>query len=85
MKREKREPIDGFRKLEFVFPCQFSKIKRSYSVNREPVPVVEYMVPNLSNGKEYEFRVAAVNKAGPGDYGQSKYSIYKLFLFVLSF
>jgi hypothetical protein len=40
-----------------------------FRVNREPVSGVEYTVPNLVDGKEYEFRVAAVNKAGPGEFG----------------
>ena len=42
------------------------------SVNREPVSGVEYTVPGLVDGKEYEFRVAAVNKAGPGEYGKRR-------------
>lgn len=41
-----------------------------FRVNREPLPGVEFTVPNLVDGKEYEFRVAAVNKAGPGDFGR---------------
>lgn len=40
-----------------------------FRVNREPTSAVEYTVPNLVDGREYEFRVAAVNKAGPGEYG----------------
>ncbi len=40
-----------------------------FRVNREPVSGVEYTIPNLVDGKEYEFRVAAVNKAGPGEFG----------------
>ena len=39
------------------------------SVNREPSTGVEYTVPGLTDGKEYEFRVAAVNRAGPGEFG----------------
>jgi hypothetical protein len=42
-----------------------------FSVNREPVSGIEYTVPNLVDGKEYEFRVAAVNKAGPGEFGKN--------------
>ncbi|CAF1005403.1 unnamed protein product [Adineta steineri] len=44
-------------------------------VNREPIPGIEYTVPGLTNGKEYEFRVAATNKAGSGDYAQTDGSI----------
>ncbi|CAF1142161.1 unnamed protein product [Rotaria sordida] len=40
-------------------------------VNRETIPGLEYTVPGLANGKEYEFRVAAVNKAGPGEYANT--------------
>ncbi|CAF4189098.1 unnamed protein product [Rotaria sp. Silwood2] len=40
-------------------------------VNREPIPSVEYTVPGLVDGKEYEFRVAAVNRAGPGDFAKT--------------
>ncbi|CAF1402962.1 unnamed protein product, partial [Adineta steineri] len=44
-------------------------------VNREPISGIEYTVPGLTNGKEYEFRIAATNKAGPGDYAQTDGSI----------
>jgi hypothetical protein len=47
----------------------------NFSVNREPVSGIEYTVPGLVDGKEYEFRVAAVNKAGPGEYGRNPYLI----------
>jgi hypothetical protein len=43
-----------------------------FSVNREPTSGVEYTVPNLADGKEYEFRVAAVNRAGPGEYAKTE-------------
>ena len=43
----------------------------SFSVNREPASGTEYTVPGLVDGKEYEFRVAAVNRAGPGEYGKT--------------
>ena len=42
-------------------------------VNREPVTGVEYTVPGLIDGKEYEFRVAAVNRAGPGEFGEAAF------------
>ncbi|CAF0817484.1 unnamed protein product, partial [Didymodactylos carnosus] len=44
-------------------------------VNREPVAGQEHTVPGLTNGKEYEFRVAAVNKAGPSEYAQTESAI----------
>ncbi len=46
-----------------------------FRVNREPVSGTEYTVSNLVDGKEYEFRVAAVNKAGPGEYGINLYDL----------
>lgn len=73
MKRKKKELIDGFRKkrkIKRLFQDDCYKI-RSFRVTREPVSGVEYTVPNLIDGREYEFRVAAVNKAGPGEYGNS--------------
>jgi hypothetical protein len=48
----------------------------SFRVNREPISGVEHTIPGLVDGKEYEFRVAAVNKAGPGEYGTSFYSSF---------
>ena len=46
-------------------------------VNREPITGVEYTVPGLIDGKEYEFRVAAVNKAGSGDFGKNSWNCVK--------
>lgn len=47
-----------------------------FRVNREPTSAVEYTVPNLIDGREYEFRVAAVNKAGPGEFGKIRKSLF---------
>ena len=35
-------------------------------VNEEPVDDTTFKVPKLTEGMEYEFRVSAVNDAGPG-------------------
>lgn len=37
-----------------------------YKVNSFPTPQTEFSVPNLNEGKTYEFRVTAVNEGGPG-------------------
>lgn len=37
-----------------------------YKVNSFPTPQTEFNIPNLSEGKTYEFRVTAVNEGGPG-------------------
>ena len=75
LKRKKKELIDGFRKKKEVFFRGDFKEIRSFRVTREPVSGVEYTVPNLIDGREYEFRVAAVNKAGPGEYGNLVHSL----------
>ena len=49
-------------------------------MTRGPISSVECKVPGLINGKEYEFRVAAVNKAGPGEYGIFLYFIMSIFI-----
>ena len=36
-----------------------------------PVNGTSFTVPNLVEGSEWEFRVAAVNDAGPGKYSKS--------------
>ncbi|CAF1001308.1 unnamed protein product [Adineta steineri] len=41
-------------------------------VNRQPVAGAEYTVAGLVDGKEYEFCVAAVNRASPGEYAKAK-------------
>lgn len=44
---------------------------------RVPVDIkdTEYTVKGLTPGKSYEFRVAAVNEAGPGQYAETKEAI----------
>ncbi|GBN20312.1 Twitchin, partial [Araneus ventricosus] len=37
-----------------------------FKVNSYPTPHTEFNVPNLTEGKTYEFRVMAVNEGGPG-------------------
>jgi hypothetical protein len=64
---------------EINFDLVYFKEILWFSVNREPVSGIEYTVPNLVDGKEYEFRVAAVNKAGPGEYGN--YLYFLIFIF----
>ena len=61
--------MDSVRKAERDCVKDDCYVIRSFRVTREPIPGVEYTVPNLVDGHEYEFRVAAVNKAGPGEYG----------------
>ncbi|CAF4327933.1 unnamed protein product, partial [Rotaria magnacalcarata] len=56
-------PVKGF-----IVEKKEKGTDRWIPVNRDPIAGVEYTVPSLANGKEYEFRVAAVNKAGPGEY-----------------
>lgn len=41
----------------------------------EGIPDLEYQVKGLADGKEYEFRVAAVNKAGHGDWAETQEAI----------
>ena len=36
------------------------------TVNSTPVDSLTFTVPNLAEGSEWEFRVVAVNEAGPG-------------------
>ncbi|XP_041468950.1 twitchin-like isoform X3 [Lytechinus variegatus] len=36
-------------------------------VNLNPVPMNYFLVPNLVEGKEYEFRIVSVNRAGKGE------------------
>ena len=40
-------------------------------VSPHEMPVSEFTGPNLIEGKEYEFRVAAVNAAGPGQFSNA--------------
>ena len=55
-----------------MFPgYQVEKRKRGgdwEKVNNYPCAGENMTVPDLEEGKEYEFRVAAVTDAGPGDY-----------------
>ena len=44
-----------------------SVLRCSYS----DIADTEFTVKGLQEGKEYEFRVAAVNKAGPGDFSEA--------------
>jgi len=41
----------------------------------EMVPDNKVTVKGLTEGKPYEFRVAAVNEAGPGEYAETKEAI----------
>ncbi|CAM4765861.1 unnamed protein product [Rotaria magnacalcarata] len=59
-------PVKGF-----IVEKKEKGTDRWIPVNRDPIAGVEYTVPSLANGKEYEFRVAAVNKAGPGEYAKT--------------
>ena len=74
----------GYGNKKFSFHTKLLYL-RYFSVNRDPIAGVEYTVPSLGNGKEYEFRVAAVNKAGPGEYGKRKFFlfVFKLILFLI--
>jgi hypothetical protein len=68
LRRKKKELSDGYRKTGLKFDLRRKFFR--FSVNREPISALEHIVPNLVNGKEYEFRVAGVNKAGPGEFGK---------------
>ncbi|XP_071479592.1 twitchin-like [Diadema antillarum] len=41
--------------------------ERWAGVNLNPVPMLYFMVPSLIEGREYEFRIVSVNRAGPGE------------------
>ena len=45
------------------------------SANVQEIPDREYTVKGLQEGKEYEFRVAAVNAAGTGDFSDETSAI----------
>jgi len=46
-----------------------------FRVTPTDIPDNEFTVKGLTEGREYEFRVAAVNEAGPGQYAEMSQSI----------
>ena len=56
---------------QLLISLWFSVCRCSYS----DIPDNEFTVKGLQEGKEYEFRVAAVNKAGVGDFAETDKAI----------
>ncbi len=56
--------------MEFLIIIYFISVTHQ-SGNAEP----EYTVKGLQEGKEYEFRIAASNKAGTGKFAQTESAI----------
>ncbi|CAF3924773.1 unnamed protein product, partial [Adineta steineri] len=68
-----RPQIDGGNPVRgYLIEKKEKETDRWIPVNREPVAGTEYIVPGLVDGKEYEFRVAAVNRAGPREYAKTE-------------
>ncbi|XP_070200689.1 twitchin-like isoform X4 [Littorina saxatilis] len=49
--------------------------KKWTKANVQEIPDTEYTVKGLQEGKEYEFRVAAINAAGPGEFSEGSGAI----------
>lgn len=43
--------------------------------NHSEIPEEEFTVRGLTEGKEYEFRICAVNAAGPGAYSETSEAV----------
>ncbi|CAF0733820.1 unnamed protein product [Adineta steineri] len=68
-----RSQIDGGNPIRgYLIEKKEKGTDRWILVNREPVAGAEYTVSGLADGKEYEFRVAAVNRADPGEYAKTE-------------
>ncbi|XP_070535071.1 twitchin-like [Ptychodera flava] len=65
----------GSRIIGYVVEKKDADTTKWVPVNKSPTPGTTFTVPRLTEGREYDFRVMAVNTAGPGQPSQTSESI----------